>query len=150
MNYIAETGNHPEKQTLLDFLSGSLSQEETDAVTEHLASCISCSNALAELASQHPRETPAGFEEEVRRRIDREKEKKSELLHFSFRVAIAACAAFFFIFLGALNAAAGPQNPLAKIEAPSFSAVDNISTQLRDFSQKILQMEVFQDAKTKK
>lgn len=143
MDYIAGPGNHPEKQMLLDFLSGSLSREETDAVAEHLASCITCSNALAELASQHPHETPAGFEEEVQRRIDREKGKKTELLHFSFRVAIAACAAFFFIFFGALNTAASPQNPLAKIEAPSFSAVDTISTNLRDFSQKILHMEVF-------
>lgn len=149
MKYITKLNCHPTQQTLRDFAASSLGQEEMRDVADHIASCVPCTRAFSVIAGEHPAEAPAGFEEEIRSRIAREEEKKTELFRFSFRVAAAACAAFFLIFIGALNAA-GPRNPLPKIEAPSFSAVDNISTHLRDFSQKILDMEVFQHAETEK
>ena len=150
MKYITKQNCHPSQQTLHDFAAGSLPPEEMLTVADHIASCLPCTRSLSETAGEHPAETPAGFEEEIENRIAREKRKKSELLHFSFRVTAAACAAFFFIFVGALDAAAGPRDPLGKIEPPGFSAVDNISVQLRDFSQKILNMEVFQHAEAEK
>lgn len=150
MKYINSTNSHPTTQTLHDFASGTLTAEETLTVADHIASCLPCTRALSEIAEEHPSEAPAGFDEEISHRIVREKEKRSELFRYSFRVAAAACAAFFFIFLGALNAVAGPRDPLAKIEAPNFSTVNTISSHLRDFSQKILNMEVFQHAEAKK
>lgn len=150
MKYINSTNSHPTTQTLHDFASGTLPLEETLAVADHIASCLPCTRALSEIAGDYPSAAPVGFEEEISSRIARKKEKKWELFRFSFRVTAAACAAFFFIFLGALNTAAGPRDPLAKIEAPSFSTVNTISSQLRDFSQKILNMEVFQHAEAKK
>lgn len=149
MKYIAETGQHPERQTLLDFAEGKLDREETHAVTEHLASCLACINEFAEIASEMPCETPAGFKEEVNRRIAREKVKKAELLNFSFRVSIAACAAIFLLSLGMLFPA-GAQHSVTKIDPPNFSVVDSISSRLNDFSQKILNMEVFKNDETKK
>ena len=150
MKYIVNQNCHPTPQTLHDFIAGTLTPEDTLTAADHIASCPLCTRALAEIAGENQVKVPVGFEEEIKNRITLEKQKKTELLHFSFRVAAAACAAFFFIFIGALNAAAGPRDPLAKIQAPSFSAVDNISTNLRDFSQKILDMEVFQHAETEK
>lgn len=149
MKYIAETGCHPEKQKLHDFVDGKLDRDETDAVTEHLASCLTCINELAEIASEMPCQIPAGFEEEVNGRITREKVKKAELRNFSFRVSIAACAAIFLLSLGMLFPA-GTQHSVTKIDPPGFSIVDSISSHLNDFSQKILNMEVFKNAETKK
>lgn len=150
MKYIVSSNGHPTPQTLHDFMAGTLSPEDTLTAADHIASCPLCTRSLAEIAGENRVEAPAGFEEEIESRITREKQKKSELLRFSFRVAAAACVAFFFILIGALNAVAGPLDPLAKIEAPSFSAVDNISTHLQSFSQKILDLEVFQHAETKR
>ncbi len=149
MKYI-KPESHMTQQTLHEFAAGLLSPEDTLAAADHISSCPVCTRALSEIAGAHPAEVPAGFGEEIEIRIAREKKKRSELLHFSFRVAIAACAAFFFIFGGALSAAAGPKEPLSGIQAPGFSVVDNLSAHLQDFSWKILDLEAFNHAETEK
>jgi anti-sigma factor RsiW len=141
---------HLTEETLHSLAGGRLTAEETIAVTEHLASCPACTRRFAQIVGKHPAAAPAGFEEEVIRRAAQEKTKRAELLHFSFRVAAAACAAVFLIFVGGIESAAGSRLPLDKIQTPSFSAVNDISTHLRDFSQKILDMEVFRNVETEK
>lgn len=145
-----ETSRHPAEQTLHSFAAGRLAAEEALAVAEHLAACPACARAFAEIAEEHPAPVPAGFEEEVGRRAAREKTGRGELLRYSFRVTAAACAAVFLIFAGGIEAAAGLRIPFGKIEAPGFSTVDGISAHLRDFSQKILTMEVFRNVETEK
>jgi anti-sigma factor RsiW len=149
MMYIAKTELHPKEQTLRDFAEGKLDREETVAVTAHLASCLNCINKLAEIASEMPCEVPVGFEEEVNYRIAREKERKAEFRRFSFRVSIAACAAIFLLSLGTLLPMEA-KHSITKIYPPDFSVVNTISSRLSDFSQKILNLEVFQNAETEK
>lgn len=139
-------------QTLLDdFAAGLLKYDEMITAMEHIEGCEKCALALTEvIETKQPALAPAGFYEEVLRKITHLKENKKELLHYSFRVAIAACAALFLIFSGALNILTKPRSSIEKIESLDFSVVDNINTQLQYFSQQILDMEVFiNDEETK-
>lgn len=145
-----DSGGHVTQSALRDFAAGSLSHDELMEVAEHIADCEQCARSLAEMVETKQPAVPAGFEEEVLSRISREKEKKKELLHFSFRVAIAACGTLFFVFSSTMNTLASHPNAFAQIKAPGFSAVGNINTHLRNFSQQILDMEVFNNAKETK
>ena len=150
MNPIDQDG-HVTQAALRDFAAGSLKREERMAVAQHAAGCERCALALAEaIEAKPPAAAPAGFEEEIRNRISRVGENHAELLRFSFRVALAACAALFLIFSSTWGTLADPESPFAKIKAPGFSAVENLNTHLRDFSQQLLDMEVFQNAEKTK
>lgn len=146
----AKPGRHLAVQTLHNLARGCLTEEETFAAAEHLAECPACAGAFAEIAGERPFPAPAGFEEEISRRAARKKAKRAELFRYTFRVAAAACAAVFLIVIGGLESAAGRRIPFGGVKAPSFSAVDGISDHLRDFSQKILDMEGFRHAETEK
>lgn len=151
MKNLIDASGHATQTALHDFAAGLLNPEELDEVAEHIADCESCALALAEAAeAEQPVLVPAGFEEEVLNRISRSGGNRAELFRFSFRVALAACITLFFVFSSAMNMLAGSRNPLAKIKAPGFSAVETINTHLRDFSQQILEMEAFKDAQKAK
>ncbi len=144
-----DSNGHITQAALHDFAAGSLDSGDLAAAAEHVAACGRCASALAEIVeTEQP--VPAGFEEELRNRISREEERKTELFHFSFRVALAASIALFFVFSSAISMLAGPRDPLVQIRAPGFSAIESISTHLRDFSQQILDMEVFKNAEKTK
>ena len=141
-----DPNGHVTQAALRDFAAGSLNHDELMAVAEHVAVCERCASSLAELV-ETKQPVPAGFEEETLNRISHAKERKTALFHFSFRVALAASIALFFVFSGTIKTLAGPRDPLVQIKAPGFSAIENINTHLREFSQQILDMEVFKNAK---
>ena len=135
---------HVTQAALCGFAAGRLRCDELSAVAEHTARCEQCALALAEaIEARQVAAAPAGFDEEVMNRVSSPKRKKAELARFSVRVALAACITLLFIFSGALGMLGGLQEPLAKIKAPDFSAVDNINMRLQCFSEQILNMEVF-------
>lgn len=142
---------HVAKAVLTDFTAGLLTHDELMKATEHIAGCKQCALALAQaIETKQAALVPVGFDEEVLCRIRRLKEKKTEFLRFSFRVALAACVALFLIFSNTLNTLAGSDNYLKKIESFDFSVVESINTHLHCFSQRLLYMEVFQhDEETK-
>lgn len=151
MQRLIDPNGHVTPAALRDFAAGSLKPEELDQVAEHIAGCEQCALALAEAAeAQQPVEAPAGFEEEIRNRISHSGKGRAELFRFSFRVALAAGIALFFLFSGTFHALVNSRNPSAEIKAPGFSAVEKINTHLRNFSQQILEMEAFKDAKKTK
>lgn len=151
MKNLIDPSGHVTQTALRDLAAGSLDPEELDEVAEHIAGCEFCALALVEvIKANQPVLVPAGFEEEVLKRIPRPGGNRAELFRFSFRVALAACIALFFVFSSAMNMLAGSRNPFEKIKAPGFSAVETINTNLRDFSQRILEMEAFKDAEKAK
>lgn len=146
-----DQSDHITQTALLDFAAGRLKHDKLMAAAEHIAGCKQCAAGLAEAAeAKRAAVVPAGFDEQVLSRISRARKKKTELLYFSFRVALAACVALFFIFSSALDTLAGPRDSFVKINAPDFSAVESINTHLQHFSQQILNMEVFQHAQETK
>ncbi len=141
---------HVSEPALGAFAVGELEREEMLAVAEHVAACEACAGRLARcVEAGGTADPPAGFEEEVRRRLPRRR-SRAELFLYSARVAIAACAALFLISSGALRSLAGPQNSSLSINAPGFGTVQQISTRLNGLSQQILHWEVFHHAKEKK
>lgn len=150
MNNLFDPDGHVAQPTLSGFAAGDLNREELTAVAEHIAVCEQCAGALAEAVEvKPPASVPAGFEEAILNRISDSNEKRAELFHFSFRVALAACAALLLVFSSTLNAFAG-SNLFAKIKAPDSCAIEIVNTHLRDFSQQILDMEVFHHAEKTK
>ncbi len=147
-----DLNGHMTQKALYDFANGRLEHDELTTAAEHVARCERCALALAEAIEARPVATavPDGFDEETLKRISSPKGKRTELTHFSIRVALAASIALFFIFSSAWGALGGLQKPLSNIKAPDFSAVENINMRLQNFSQQILDMEVFQNAQETK
>lgn len=152
MRCLFDFSGHAVGEALQDFAMGTLGEEETLLLAEHIGSCEACAEKLADVFENTKlAEVPPGFAEEVHRRLPApSKKSRIELVYFSMRVAFAACAALFIIFSGSMRAAAGAQNPFAKISAPGFSTVNGISTGMRDFSQQLIHMEAIIHAKEKK
>ncbi len=60
------------QQHLLDYLHGKLSEEEKNAMEQHLAGCELCSDALEGLAAiEHPEQIPV-IVQQIRRQMKRE------------------------------------------------------------------------------
>lgn len=148
MKELIDVSGHVSQQILRDFACGSLQDEDLIKAAEHIAACEVCAASLAEITAVQPI-APAGFEEEVLKKLPPNKRRMAELLQFSFRVAIAASIAFLFIFSGLMNGLANMQELQPKIESPDFSVVQNINEHLQNFSRQILHWEVFKGEKTK-
>ncbi|QAT50511.1 hypothetical protein EQM14_12470 [Caproiciproducens sp. NJN-50] len=150
MNGLFTPDGHISESTLREFVEGSLDAAAMLAVAEHAADCGPCAERLARAVEKSgPAVPPAGFTEEVRRRLPRG-QSRTELFLYSARVALAACAALFLIFSGTLRTLAGQKDSSLRIGAPGFSAVEQISTRLNGFSQQLLHWEVFHHAEEKK
>lgn len=143
---------HVTQAALDDLVNGLLAHDELATAAQHIARCEPCALALAEAIEARPAAiaVPDGFDEEVLKRISSPKGKRTELTCFSLRVALAAGIALFFVFSSAWGTLGGLQEPLSNIKAPDFSAVERINMRLQDFSQQILDMEVFQYAQETK
>lgn len=152
MNKPINISGHITQTLLHEFADGTLGQDALIAAAAHIAECEQCALALAEaIEAKQAANVPAGFDEEVFCRIAHLTEKKTGgLVHFSFRVALAACVSLLFIFSGTLNRLADPNHSFEKIKSPDFSVVETINTNLQNFSHKILTMEVFQHDKETK
>lgn len=150
MNGLFTPDGHASEQALRKLAAGMLEGSDLLQAAEHVADCKACAARLAQSVEDgHPENPPAGFEEEVRRRLSR-RQPRAEIFLYSARVALAACAALILIFSGTLRTLAGPENSSLHIGAPGFSAVELISTRLNGFSQQLLHWEVFHHAEEKK
>lgn len=140
-----DSNGHVTQTALTNFSNGLLEHDELIAAAKHITQCEQCALGLAQAVEARSSETviPEGFDEEVLKRISSSKRKKTELTHFSIRVALAACIALFFIFSSAWGTLGRLQEPLSNIKAPNFSAVESINMQLQNFSEQLLNMEVF-------
>lgn len=118
---------------------------------EHMAGCPACALAFSEyLGNRELAPVPPGFGEEVRGRIRAKKAGRVTFAFYSLRVALAACAALVFVFSGAFRYAADMPGRVGCVRAPDLRFVSAFDTQLRDFSQRVLDWEVFTYAKKEK
>lgn len=151
MSSIFDKHGHLSQSALQALKTGTLSEDELQQAAAHLADCESCANAFAgcfdtdELA-----EVPSGFADEVESKLYRKKKDNIQFIFYSIRVAAAACITLAIVFSGALNFIAGMDNKAAEIKPPDLNFVYSINTGLQDFSQKLLNMEVFRNEKEKK
>jgi len=142
---------HLTKISIKAFKDGSLGDNELIILSEHISHCEECAGVLAnsfndgELA-----EAPLGFEQEILCKIKKKKEKNTQFLFYSLRVAMAASIALMFVFSNGLNFLANTKTKTLEVNAMSLSNINIINESLNNFSQKIINMEVFNNEKGKK
>ncbi|WP_435790938.1 hypothetical protein [Clostridium sp.] len=142
---------HITKISLNMLKEGSLSEVELILISDHIASCEDCAEALANSFSDNELAcAPSSFEEEVLSKIKIKKEKMTQFIFYSLRVAMAASIALVFVFSNQLNLIANTKISKLNVNPISLSSVNTINESLNEFSQKIINMEVFSNEKRKK
>ena len=150
-NSLFDENNHLTSETLKSLHDNFLSDYELILVAGHLEKCNLCVLALSgSFESQKLAMVPLGFAEEVGKKISTLKEKRIQLIFYSLRVAIAACAALIIGFSGFFNFLTSPNNGVNCINAPNFAFTNTINSDIRNFSQKLLNMGVFYNVKEKR
>lgn len=136
----------------LDMLKeGSLSEVELILISEHISSCVDCADALADsFADNELASAPSSFEQEILSKIKIKKDKTNQFIFYSLRVTIAASIALVFVFSNQLNFIANTKTKTLNVSPINLSSVNTINERLNDFSQKIINMEVFNNEKRKK
>jgi hypothetical protein len=120
-----------------------LSNSELLSATSHIADCLSCAKDFADsFASCELKKVPHGFAKEIESKLPCKTRKNKQLLFYSFRVGFAVCASLLLIFSGSLSFYANADNYAEIIKPPKLSFIQSVNTGLKDFSQKILVMEV--------
>lgn len=151
INILFKKNGHLTKISLNGLKEGSLNDAELILISEHIAQCEGCADALANSFSENELlDAPLGFEQEILSKIQTKKESKTQFIFYSLRVAIAASIALMFVFSNTLNFMANTKNKTLDVTPMSLSTINIINRNLNDFSQKIINTEVFNNEKGKK
>ena len=146
---IFDENGHLTAQAINSFKKNELSPDELLLFADHISSCDKCSLDLSNSFDEYELlDVPLGFSEEVSRRAHPKNDDRKQLVFYSLRVAFAASIALVILFSGTLNRLSTAY--IEYIPAPNNSYVDNISTSLKDFSQKLLNLEVLNNEKKEK
>jgi hypothetical protein len=140
---------HLAEKTLEALKSGLLDNDELILVSEHISECEKCAGYFANSFNDKDlAEAPLGFEEEIQSKVKRKKESDIQLVFYSLRVTIAACMALVFVFSNTLNFT--KDTKMSSIKPLNLSIVNSINADLNSFSQKLINLEVFNNEKEKK
>lgn len=138
---------HLSIETIEKLKAGSLNDDEMILVSEHLCDCESCANCLANSFEDNELvDAPLGFEDEVQSKIESKKQVKREFILYSFKIGVAVCIALMFVFSNVFNIVTNSQikkyTNISKI-----NVANSINTKLTNFSEKVVNMEVFKHEK---
>jgi len=142
---------HLTKTSLKGIKEGAYGDNELVLLSEHICQCEECVDALADSFSDNElAEAPSGFEQEILSKIRKKKENNKQFVFYSLRVAMAASIALMFVFSNLLNFVANTKDKSFDVNPMSLSTINTINSNLNNFSQKIINMEVFNNEKGKK
>ncbi|MHC6181405.1 hypothetical protein ACYUJ6_16430 [Clostridium sp. JNZ X4-2] len=142
---------HIKDLSIKRFKERRLSDMELAVLSKHIGNCEKCAGKLADSFQQDDfLKVPYGFEEEVKNRINRKYEKNRQFFFYSLRISIAACIALVFVFSSTLNFMANTTMKTMEIKSPKFTAVNSINMKLDNFTNRIIDMEVFNNENEKK
>ncbi len=151
INTLFKENGHLTKKSLNGLKDASLSTDELILLSEHISHCEDCASALADSFMDNEfADVPSGFEQEILCKIKNRKEKKTQFVFYSLRVAMAASIALIFVFSNQLNFIANKKTNALNVNPISLSSINTINDSLNNFSQKIINMEVFYNEKGKK
>ncbi|KOF58189.1 MULTISPECIES: hypothetical protein [Clostridium] len=126
---------------------GNLSDDDMLLVSEHICDCEKCADCFANSFDDNELvNVPLGFEEEVQSKIEKNKQVRRDFMFYSFKVGIAVCVAIVITFSNIFNIVSN-EHMKKYVNTPNLNIVSSINTKLTDFSQKIINMEVFKHAK---
>jgi hypothetical protein len=150
-NILFKENGHLTKMSLDGFKEGTLNDNELILISEHICQCEGCADTLANSFEDNELvEAPSDFEQEILRKIKKKKENTTQFVFYSLRVAMAASIALMFVFSNALNFIANTKVKTLDVNPVSLSTINTINRSLNDFSQKLINMEVFNNEKRKK
>jgi len=133
------------------FKDGCLSDEELASIAEHMENCEECAELIAEsFDDSELLEVPSGFQEEVKRKVAGKVKNNTQFFLYSFRVSIAVCFSLMLVFSNVLNFMANNRIKTMQINAPSFKMVNSINMELGNFTDKIINTEVFNNENEKR
>ncbi|MBZ9687052.1 hypothetical protein G9F72_012030 [Clostridium estertheticum] len=142
---------HVSKIALKALKEGCLSDNEVILLSEHICICEGCADALASSFDDNELAVaPLGFGQEIMCKIKNKKEKNTQFVFYSLRVAMAASIALMFVFSNGLNFLANTKTKTLVVNPMSLSTINAINESLNNFSQKIINLEVFNNEKGKK
>jgi hypothetical protein len=143
--------NHLTEMSLKAFKEGHLDDKSLILLSEHIACCEECADALADSFNDNElAKAPLGFQEEIQNKIKNKKQNSFQFGFYSLKVAVAACIALIIVFSSQLNYLANTKLVTSYIKAPDLSIVNSINTNLYNLSEKIINMEVFNNENEKK
>lgn len=146
-----EENGHLTNASLKGLKEGIYQDNELILLSEHIGKCEKCADALANVFNNNELAyAPFGFEEEILSKISKKKESSKQFLFYSLRVAMVASIAIIFVFSNPLNFVSNTQIKTLNLNPISLSTINTINLNINDFSQKIINMEVFNNEKGKK
>ncbi|WP_392485971.1 hypothetical protein ACER0A_013765 [Haloimpatiens sp. FM7315] len=138
--------------------NGELNEKNLILTLEHIEKCSICAGKFAgSFEEEELVETPLGFEETLESKIENKienkkyKSKKISNIKFAFyctKIAVAASIALIIVFSNKLNFIVNGEKSYVKPLDLSF--VNSISSELNDFSERIIKLEVLKDDKKEK
>ena len=135
------TREHLTTEKIAALKGGALSRQETILTLEHIGECGQCADAFAgSYGKSELLELPQGFRSDIFSAIGRE---KRELFRYGFKVSIAACITLFLLFSGTFSYSMN----VSKNIYPDFSGVNEITENLKGFSDKLIHFEITKDLK---
>lgn len=146
MNNLVNYSGHLSDHDLAALKEGKLHENNILALSEHMSHCSLCAGRYADsFAEDGLLEVPAGFRENIISRLKSEKEDRKQMIFYSIRVAVAACATLVFIFSGALNYIACLDEKIREFGTKGQYVANVVNTSFQNFSNKILNMEGFEN-----
>lgn len=139
---------HLTKETLDALKLDILNNGELLSILDHISDCEKCAGAFADNFNDNElAKAPLGFEETVELKI---KDKKQSATHFNFycfKVAATVCIALLMVFSNGLNFLANEKAD--HIKPIDLNILDSVNSNLNNFSEKIIKLEVFNNEKEK-
>jgi len=140
---------HLTEETLQVLKFDILQDEELIFVLEHISECQKCAGEFADNFKEHElAEAPLGFQEKVQIKIKSKKQSKMQFSFYCVKVAVAASIALMVVFSNGLSSLANSK--IGYVKPLDLSVVNSINANLNNFSEKIINLEVFNNDKEKK
>ncbi|MEY8763620.1 MULTISPECIES: hypothetical protein [Clostridium] len=150
-NDLFDRRGHIKNSSIEKLKNGNLKKTEINILSEHIESCEECAQKLSNSFEQKDfLKVPCGFEEEIEYKINRNHKKNKQLFFYSLKVSAAACMALVLVFSSALNFMADTGVRKLEIKSPQFTAVNSMNVKLENFTNNIIDREVFNNGIQKK
>jgi hypothetical protein len=151
INRLIKRSEHLTEVSLKGFKEGSLGNNELILLSEHICSCEGCADILANsFTISELVDAPLGFQQEILDKIDKKKTNNTQFAFYSLRVVMAASIALMFVFSNSLSFLANSKTAALNINPVNLRGINTVNVGLNNFSQKIINMEVFNNEKRKK
>lgn len=145
-NTLFNKEGHLTKETLDALKLDILNNGELLSILDHISDCEKCAGAFADNFNDNElAEAPLGFEETVQIKI--KDKRKNNLNFYYFKVATAVCLALLMVFSNGLNFLANEK--AGHIKPIDLNILDSVNSNLNNFSEKIIKLEVFNNEKEK-